>query len=69
MTQTMQKLVHERILRRPAVEDITGLSRTSIYAGMANGTFPLNVKITGKAVGWRESDIAAWVASRQPAAA
>jgi prophage regulatory protein len=69
MTQTMQRLVQDRILRRPVVEDITGLSRTAIYAGMANGTFPKNLKITGKAVGWRESDIAAWLASRQPAAA
>ena len=56
----------ERILRRPKVEDRTGRSRSSIYAGMAEGSFPQPVKLGTRAVGWRESDIDAWIASRQP---
>ena len=66
MTDTMRRLVAEKHLRRPAVEEITGLSRTTIYALMARGDFPKPVKLTGKAVAWPESAIASWLASRQP---
>jgi prophage regulatory protein len=59
----------EKHLRRPAVEEITGLSRTTIYALMARGDFPKPVKLTGKAVAWPESAIAEWLASRPPVAA
>ena len=51
------------ILRRPEVQARTGLSRSSIYAGMANGTFPQALKISARAVGWRETDIVAWLDS------
>ena len=57
----------DRILRRPEVERVTGLSRTSIYALIAQGRFPRPVKLGRQAVGWRESEIAAWIESR-PAA-
>lgn len=50
--------------RRPAVEAFTGLSRSSIYALMAQGEFPLPVRLTGKAVAWPESALKAWLASR-----
>ena len=59
----------ERILRRPEVEDQTGLSRSTIYSMMADGTFPKPVKLSKRAVGWRDSDIATWLAECQPTAA
>jgi prophage regulatory protein len=59
----------EKHLRRPAVEEITGLSRTTIYALMARGDFPRPKRITGKAVAWPESAIAEWLASRPSVAA
>ncbi len=52
------------ILRRPKVEQITGLSRSTLYAMIAEGTFPKPVKLGKRAVGWRESDIADWLDSR-----
>lgn len=55
-------------LRRKAVEDITGLSRSTIYDMMGKGLFPRPVKLTGKAVGWPETVIAEWLASRAKAA-
>jgi len=55
-------------LRRKAVEDITGLSRSTIYDLMGRGKFPRPVKLTGKAVGWPETAIADWLASRAKAA-
>ena len=31
--------MHNKIMKRPAVEDVTGLSRSSIYAKMKAGIF------------------------------
>lgn len=52
------------IHRRPSVEKITGLKRSAIYDAMAKGAFPRPVKLGPKAVGWRQSDIAKWLAER-----
>lgn len=60
-------LIGARILRRPDVEAATGLSRSAIYAGMRAGTFPQAVSLSPKAVGWRTSDIFAWL-ERRPVA-
>lgn len=57
----------EKHLRRHAVEEITGLSRSTIYALMARGAFPKPVRLTGKAVGWPESAVADWLAHRTAA--
>lgn len=67
MTETMQTLVAEKHLRRLAVENITGLSRSTIYDLMAKGQFPRPVRLTAKAVAWPESAIAYWLAQRDPA--
>jgi prophage regulatory protein len=55
----------ERILRRPEVERRTSLSKSSIYSWMARGDFPRPVALGTRAVGWRESDIEAWLAARE----
>lgn len=54
----------DRMLRRKEVEQITGRSRSSIYDGIAAGTFPKPVKIGARAVAWPESVIRAWIAER-----
>ena len=55
--------MHNRLLRRSQVEEIAGLSRSSIYRLMQNGGFPRPVKIGPTAVRWRARDIAAWLES------
>lgn len=57
----------DKHLRRRAVEQLTGLSRSTIYDLMAKGQFPRPVRLTGKAVAWPESAIAEWLASRKAA--
>lgn len=57
----------QKHLRRRAVEEITGLSRSTIYDMMSKGLFPRPVKLTGKAVGWPESAVSDWLNSRQHA--
>lgn len=54
-----------RMLRRPEVEARCGLSRSTIYAKMADGTFPTSIKLGVRAVGWLESEITAWLEARK----
>jgi prophage regulatory protein len=52
----------KRILRRPAVEDRTGLCKSAIYLMQKQGGFPHSVSIAGtRAKGWWEHDIEAWL--------
>lgn len=55
----------ERILRRPEVEYRTGLSRSTIYAWMELNEFPRPIALGARLVGWRESDVEAWLAARE----
>jgi len=52
----------ERIIRLHTVLDRTGLSRTTLYRKMAEGTFPARVKISVHGAGWHESAVAGWIA-------
>lgn len=52
------------ILRLPAVKTSVGLSRSTIYQRIADGTFPNSVNLGGRAVGWLESEIENWLAQR-----
>ncbi len=54
----------DRMLRRKEVEQITARSRSAIYEGMANGTFPRPIKIGARAVAWPEPVIRNWIAER-----
>ena len=53
-----------RILRLPEVKQLTGLSRSSIYLRIANHEFPDSISLGGRAVGWLEQDVSAWIAER-----
>ena len=59
----------DRLLRRREVEELTGLSRASIYRLMRGGRFPLAVKVSATAVRWKESEISTWIQSRPVAVA
>ena len=52
------------ILRLPAVKTSTGLSRSTIYLRIAEGTFPKPVSLGGRAVGWLEAEIQEWLQRR-----
>lgn len=54
----------ERHLRRPDVQAMTGLSRSSIYAMMDTYEFPRPIRIGKRAVAWPQSAIEAWLAER-----
>jgi prophage regulatory protein len=52
------------ILRRKQVQARTGLSRSTIYLRIAEGSFPKPVSLGDRAVGWLESEIESWLSSR-----
>ena len=52
------------ILRLPTVKERTGLSRSSIYAFVARGTFPAPVSVGARAVGWNSASVEAWITGR-----
>ena len=45
------------ILRRKEVEARTGLSRSTIYKRIADGTFPAPIPLGAKSVGWVAQEI------------
>ena len=49
------------ILRRKQVQARVGLSRSTIYLRVAEGTFPKPFSLGGRAVGWLEAEIETWV--------
>jgi prophage regulatory protein len=53
-----------QIVKRPAVEAATGLSRSSLYRLAAAGQFPRPIRLGPRAVGWRADEIAAWIEQR-----
>ncbi len=53
----------DRIIRLDIVLAHTGLSRSTIYRKMVEGTFPAKLKISTNGTGWKESDINRWVAN------
>lgn len=50
----------ERILRLRAVLDRTGLSRSTLYRKIQQGTFPRQLKLNPRCAGWRESEVRNW---------
>jgi prophage regulatory protein len=57
------------ILRLPEVRKRIGLGRSSIYSLVRQGNFPPPVRLSARAVGWREIEIERWIAERAAARA
>ena len=51
------------LIRLPKVIEITGNSRSKIYADVKEGLFPAPLKIGKRAVAWKVSDIDGWIKS------
>lgn len=52
-----------QILRLPDVMKRVGLCRASIYQHIAEGSFPKQISLGARAVGWLEHEIDAWLAA------
>jgi prophage regulatory protein len=63
----MSNLQH-KLLRLPQVKNTTGLSKSTIYARIAEGTFPAQISLGPRLVVWLESDIQTWISEQVSAA-
>ena len=50
-----------KLIRIGEVSIITTLAKSTIWAKVANGSFPKPIKLGTNVSAWRESDIAAWI--------
>lgn len=67
-TQRLAPIPGDRILRLPRVMELTGLSRSSIYARLADDpTFPRSISLGPRSVGWLQSDVWTWIDERAAA--
>lgn len=53
----------ERIVRMQTVKSLTGLSQSTIYRKIREGTFPAQLKVTIIGSGWHASEINRWIAN------
>lgn len=53
----------DRILRIRTVLDRTGLTRSTLYRKMEAGTFPRQISISIRCVGWSEAAVGEWLAN------
>ena len=60
-SQKVQSMV---IMRLPAVSEVTGLPRSTLYQYMKNSRFPKPVKLGVRSVGWIKEEVDAWLAKR-----
>lgn len=51
----------QKILRLSTIKTLTGLSRSSIYLRISEKRFPKPINLGGRAVGWLEYEIDAWI--------
>lgn len=54
----------DRLIRRPAVEAMTGMSKTTIYELMKAGKFPACTRITSRMAVWSEAAVLTWIQAR-----
>ena len=53
-----------RIIKLKEVMNLTSLSRASIYRYLKENTFPSQIKIGIRSVGWKEREILDWIELR-----
>ena len=53
--------IQQEFIRLNVVQEITSLSKSTIYRLISEGNFPKQVQIGKRAVIWVRSDITAWI--------
>ncbi|WP_125076901.1 AlpA family transcriptional regulator [Pseudoxanthomonas sp. SGT-18] len=63
MHSTATNSTAPRLIRLKEVQRLTGLARSTIYAKMADGTFPKQRKVSPTIAVWSEAEVLAWIAN------
>jgi prophage regulatory protein len=64
-TAAADKPTTARIIRKPELRKRVPYSDTTIWRKERDGKFPRRIELGPNAVGWLESEIDAWIASRK----
>lgn len=64
MNAQSQEASSQTILRLAEVLRRTGLSRSTLYLRIANASFPHQISLGGRAIGWLKSEVDDWVDTR-----
>ena len=59
-----ERAMKTKVIRLPEVRTLTGLSRSTIYSQISQGTFPKPISLGSRAVGWIEYEITDWLEQR-----
>jgi len=57
----------ERIIRKPELLNMIGLSDPTVWRMEKDGKFPKRLRLGGNSCGWLESEINGWLAERAAA--
>lgn len=60
----MQKKTDYVLLTRKQVQAKTGITTSSLYRLMREGSFPLPLKISTQSVRWKSNEIEEWIATK-----
>lgn len=52
------------IWRKRKAAQVTGLSHQTLMRRVANGQFPPPISLGGRSIGWRSTDVMAWLDAR-----
>jgi len=56
--------LQQKLLRLPEVKVTTGLSKSTIYSRISEGTFPKQISLGPRLVVWVEADIQKWISEQ-----
>lgn len=54
----------EKLLRIKQVEEITGMSRSTIYRMERGGLFPRRIKVSRRLVAWHDHAVTGWISQK-----
>lgn len=66
MNMTESKMT-PRIIRKPELLSILGLSDPTVYRMEKAGKFPKRLRLGGNSCGWLQSEVEGWIAERAAA--
>jgi len=60
----MERVHAQKIIRLADLHNYVGLRRTQVQQLIKEGRFPRPVQLSARRIGWLESEVAAWQATR-----
>ena len=66
--ERMDTRTSDRFIRPSEIKSVTGLSPTTVWRREKEGTFPNRRRLSPNAVGWKYSEVLAWMESCELAA-